>query len=84
MSLKMSPKMSVGVEADYYKSAETEVEGKKVDDSESSGFMLAPIAGFQLGSPRNPIYVFGGYAFTLSGVNFMKVSGVTVGAAVYL
>ncbi len=84
MSLKMSPKMSIGVEADYYKSAEYEVEGKKVDDSESSGFVLAPLAGFQLGSPRNPIHVFGGYAFTLSGVNFMKVSGITVGAAVYL
>lgn len=84
MSLQMSPKMSIGVEAAYYKSAEQEHEGKKVDDSESSGFMLAPLAGFQLGSPRNPIHVFGGYAFTLSGVNFMKASGITVGATVYL
>ncbi|MBN2437747.1 MAG: hypothetical protein JXL20_04020 [Deltaproteobacteria bacterium] len=84
MSLKMSPKMSVGVEAALYKSAEYEVEGKKVDDSESSGFVVAPLVGFQLGNVRNPIHVFGGYALTLSGVNFMKVSGITVGAAVYL
>lgn len=84
MSLKMSPKASIGVEADYYKSGELEVEGEKQDDSESSGFMLTPLAGFQLGSPRNPIHVYGGYTFTLSGVNFMKASGITVGAAVYL
>jgi hypothetical protein len=82
MSLKMSPKMSVGVEAALYKSAEYKVEGKKVDDSESSGFVVAPLVGFRFGAPRNPVNVFGGYAFTLSGVNYYKMSGLTVGAVV--